>query len=161
STLAPGKLEFQPNQIVRSRRILNAERMLVRYGTDNEIQSFHADIAATETYPSQDDIAKKRKTTTQIARTNSTTLDAAFDEKGQMKQMQQTGNFRYSEGVRKAQSDTAVLDNAKNIMDLDAHARVSDDSGSTAANHIRLDQGTDEFEARGHVETTRLPDPKP
>ena len=88
-------------------------------------------------------------------------MDATFDEKGQIKQILQAGNFRYSEGVRKAQSDTAVMDNAKNVMDLDAHARIADDTGSTAANHIQLDQATGEFDARGSVATTHLPDQKP
>jgi lipopolysaccharide transport protein LptA len=53
------------------------------------------------------------------------------------------------------------MDNAKNLMDLDAHARVSDDSGTTAADHIQLNQASDEFDARGHVATTHLPDQKP
>ena len=163
ATLAPAKLEFMPNQATRSRRIVNADRMLVHYGDENEIQSFHAETASTETHPSKDQLAKdvlaKRKPA-DIAYTSSKTLDAMFDEKGQLKQIQQAGNFRYTAGVRKAQSDTAVMDNAKNVMELDAHARVADDTGSTAANHIQLDQATDEFDARGAVATTRLPDQK-
>lgn len=161
STLAPGTMEFLPNQAARSRRLVKSDRMLVRYGANNKIQSYHADAASTETYPSKEEIAKKKKTATDIAITSSKTLDTSFDDKGQVKQILQNGNFRYAEGVRKAQSDNAVMDNAKNLMDLDAHARISDDTGSTSANHIQIEQTTGEFDARGGVATTHLPDTKP
>jgi lipopolysaccharide transport protein LptA len=135
--------------------------MLVKYGPNNDIQSFHADTASTETHPSQDEVAKKKKPATEIAATSSKTMDATFDDKGQVKQILQSGNFHYSEGVRKAQADNAVMDSAKNVMDLDAHARISDDTGTTVANHIRIDQATDELDARGSVATTHMPDQKP
>ncbi len=161
TTLSPGTMEFTPNQAARSRRLVKSDRMLVRYGPKNEIESYHADTASTETHPSQAEVTAKKKPATQIVVTSSKVLDATFDEKGQVKQILQTGNFRYKEGVRQAQSDTAVMDNVKNVMDLDAHARIADDSGSTAANHIQIDQATGDFDARGKVETTRLSDPKP
>lgn len=161
ATLAPGTMEFLPNQATRSRRLVKSDRMLVRYGANNEIQTFHADTASTETHPSKDEIAKKKKTVTDIAVTSSKALDTTFDEKGQVKQILQTGNFRYAEGVRKAQADNAVMDSAKNVMDLDAHARIADDTGSTTANHIQIDQATGAFDARGGVATTHLPDTKP
>src|SRR6185437_11615534 len=163
TTLAPGTMEFLPNQITRSRRLMKSDKMLIKYGAKNEIESFHADNASTETHPSQAEVTRKTnpKPANQVGLTSSRTMDVAFDEKGEVKQITQTGRFRYSEGVRKAESDTAVMDNAKNLMDLDAHARVSDDSGTTAADHIQLNQATDEFDARGHVATTHLPDQKP
>ena len=161
STLAPGTMEFLPNQATRSRRLVKSDRMVVRYGANNEIQQYHADGAVTETHPSAAEVAAKKKPANLIATTTSKTLDATFDEKGQVKQMTLAGNFHYTEGTRRAQSDTAVMDNAKNLMDLDARARVADDTGSTAANHIRIDQATGDFDATGKVETTRLPDQKP
>ena len=161
STLAPGTMEFIPNQAARSRRLVKSDRMLVRYGANNEIQSYHADAASTETHPSEQEIATKKKPASQIALTSSKTLDTTFDDKGQVKQILQNGNFHYSEGLRKAQADSAVMDNAKNVMDLESHARIADDSGSTAANHIQIDQSTGEFDARGSVATTHLPDQKP
>ena len=41
-------------------------------------------------------------------------------------------------------------------MDLDKHARITDESGSTNAGHIQIDQTTGDFDAKGHVSTTRL-----
>jgi len=163
STLGPGTMEFFPNQITRSRRLVKSDKMLVKYGVNNEIQSFHADNASTETHPSQAEVTRKAnpKPATEIAVTSSKTMDTTFDEKGQVKQILQTGNFHYAEGVRKAQADSAVMDNVKNVMDLEAHARIADDSGSTAANHIQLNQATGAFDALGNVSTTHLPDQKP
>ena len=72
--------------------------------------------------------------------------------------MKQVGNFQYTEGERKAQADNATLQNDTNVMDLDRSARISDASGSTAADHIRMQQTTGDFDATGHVSTTHLPE---
>jgi lipopolysaccharide export system protein LptA len=158
-TQTPGTLEFVPNQIARHRRILKANEMDVLYGDKNEIQSFHATAASTETYPSEEE--RRRKTPkTDVGYTSSKVIDATFDEKGQLKTMKQTDDFHYTEGPRKAQADFATLDNAKNVMDLVNHARINDDAGTTIADRIELQQSTGDFDARGHVSTTRLPDQK-
>jgi lipopolysaccharide export system protein LptA len=159
NTHTPGTLEFVPNQRARHRRVLKASRMDVSYGARSEIQSFHAENAATETYPSEDD-RKKKKPELAIAYTTSRAIDATFDEKGQLKRMKQTDNFHYSEGPRQAQADSATLENDRNVMNLDAHARISDATGSTTGDQIELQQSTGDFDARGHVSTTRLPDEK-
>ncbi|MDP9171290.1 MAG: hypothetical protein M3N54_11785 [Acidobacteriota bacterium] len=158
NTHSPGTLEFLPNQITHHRRILKASQMDIAYGAKNEIQSFHAVNAATETYPSKDDLNRKKPDT--VAYTTSKTIDASFDDKGELKQMKQTDDFHYVDGPRKAQSDSATLDHDANVMNLEAHARISDDAGSTAADHIELQESTGDFDAKGHVATTRLPDEK-
>ena len=69
ATLGPGTMEFLPKSgdARSNRRLVKSDRMLVRYGAKNEeIQSFHADTASTETHPSQvaqDEICKKKKKT--------------------------------------------------------------------------------------------------
>jgi lipopolysaccharide export system protein LptA len=157
NTQTPGSLEFLPNQIARHRRLLKADRMLINYGVKNEIQSFHATGASTETYPSEDE-RRKKKTDVANSYTSSKIIDATFDEKGQLKDMKQTDSFRYSEGERKAQADLATLQNDTNVMDLEKNARISDATGSTSGDHIRMDQMTGDFDATGHVYTTRLPE---
>jgi lipopolysaccharide export system protein LptA len=160
-TQAPGTLEFLPNQAARHRRVLKADRMVINYGEKNEIQSFHttslAMAAATETYPSEEERAKK-KAGLATAFTTSKTIDATFDEKGQLKFMTQKDDFHYTEGDRKAQADNATLQNDTNVMDLDKNARIQDAAGSTSADHIQMQQTTGDFDARGHVSTTRLPE---
>lgn len=164
NTDTPGTLEFLPNQAARHRRILKAAAMDVAYAEKNEIQSFHATAASTETYPSEQEIQRElkkgNKVPLPVTYTSSRTIDATFDEKGQIKTMRQNDDFRYSEGVRKAQADLATLDQAKNQMNLENHARINDDAGTTIADHIELQQATGDFDARGHVSTTRLPDQK-
>jgi len=159
TTNTAGTLEFLPNQAARHRRLLKADQMDVAYGDKNEVQSFHAVNAATETYPSEEE-RKRKKTGLETAYTSSKVIDASFDERGEIKTMKQTDNFRYSEGVRKAQSDYATLDNATNVMNLENHARIADDTGTTIGDHIQLQQSTGDFDAKGHVSTTRLPDAK-
>jgi lipopolysaccharide export system protein LptA len=157
NTHAPGTLEFLPNQIARHPRVLKATQMDIAYGAKNEIQSFHALNASTETQPTEEE-RKSKKPNLAVAYTNSKVIDATFDDKGDLKFMKQTGDFHYTEGVRKAQADLATLENEHNVMDLEAHARISDDTGSTAGDHIELQQATGDFDAKGHVATTRLPE---
>ena len=159
NTRGPGVLDFLPNQIARHRRVLKASDMDIRYGAKTEIQSFHAVNSATETHPSEQERRKPKPDLT-VAYTTSKTIDAAFDDNGQLREMKQTGDFRYTEGARKAQADVATLESERNVMNLETHARIGDESGSTAADHIQLMQSTGDFDARGHVSTTRLPDAK-
>ncbi len=157
-TQAPGTLEFVPNQTARHRRILKADRMTVGYGAKNEVQAFYATAASTETWPSEDE-RKNRKQPLTTASTSSKVIEATFDEKGELKLMKQSQDFQYTNGERKAQAESATLQNDTNIMDLDANARISDMSGSTSGDHIQMQQSTGDFDARGHVATTRLPEP--
>jgi lipopolysaccharide export system protein LptA len=164
NTDVPGTLEFIPNQPVRHRRILKSSAMDVLYAEKNEVQSFHATDSTTETYPTEEEIKREQKKGNKaplpVGYTTSKVIDAAFDDKGQIKTMKQNGDFHYTEGVRKAQADYATLDQAKNVMNLENHARIADDAGTTIGDHIELQQATGDFDARGHVSTTRLPDQK-
>jgi lipopolysaccharide export system protein LptA len=164
TTRSPGTLEFLPNQPSHHRRLLHASQMVVNYGPRNEVQSFHAAGAATaaastETYPSEEE-RRKKKGNLAVAHTSSKTVDATFDDKGQLKFMKQSDNFQYTEGDRKAQADLATLENQTNMMDLEKNARITDTTGSTSGDHIRIDQNSGDFDARGHVSTTHLPEQK-
>ena len=50
------------------------------------------------------------------------------------------------------------MDADQNLILLDTGARIWDATGSTAADHIRLDQRTGDFVAEGNVTSSRLPD---
>jgi lipopolysaccharide export system protein LptA len=166
-TQLPGALEFLPNEPDQHRRLLNGDKMTIVYGKQNAIQGFSTSKVTTETYPSQLEREKNAKTAKPgqppppplpVSKTNSVYLTADFDDKSQMKHMKQWENFTYEEGERHARANTALLDNDKNLMDLDAKARIWDASGSTDADHIQIDQKTGNFNALGHVSTSRLPD---
>ncbi|HXJ38306.1 MAG TPA: LPS export ABC transporter periplasmic protein LptC, partial [Bryobacteraceae bacterium] len=151
-------LEFLPATSDRHRRILRSSDMDIRYGDKSAVQSFKAANATTETYPSADE--KQKRPTLAVSHTSSKLLDASFDENSEIRLMKQLGDFRYDQGTRKAQATNGILENEKDLMTLDGAARVSDETGSTAADHIELHQETGDFDARGHVATTRLPEAK-
>jgi lipopolysaccharide export system protein LptA len=159
NTQAPGTLEFLPNQASRHHRILKADRMAIAYADKNEIQSFHATNGTTQTWPTDEEL-KKKTANAAMAFTSSKVIDATFDAHGQLKLMKQQDDFQYTEGVRKALSRNATLENDRNIMTLETGARISDDTGSTTADDIQINQNTGDFDAKGHAYTTRLPDPK-
>ena len=75
--------------------------------------------------------------------------------------MEQWNDFRYEAGDRKARTDRAVLDYAKNSITLTGPAsRVWDPTGSTSADKILLNQKSGDFEAIGNVTSTRVPEKK-
>jgi lipopolysaccharide export system protein LptA len=160
-TRTPGTLEFLPNEPEQHRRLLNGDKMTIVYGPKNSVQSFATTQAATQTFPNQLEIARAQKAKAPppaVSKTSSVNMTAEFDAKSQMTHMKQWDNFIYEEGDRHARAATATLDNDKNLMDLDAKARVWDASGSTDADRIQIDQKTGNYNANGHVNTSRLPD---
>jgi lipopolysaccharide export system protein LptA len=163
----PGSLEFLPNEPDQHRRLLSGDKMTIVYGKQNAIQSFATTNAKTETYASQIERERNAKSAKPgqpppppppVGKTSSTFLTADFNEKSQMQRMKQWDKFVYEEGERRARAATALLDNDKNIMDLDEKARIWDASGSTDADHIQIDQKSGNFNATGHVSTSRLPE---
>ncbi len=164
-THVPTSLELVANQPTQHHRILHGAEMTILYGPQNQIQSFRSSKVTTDTDPLPPPPAKPgqkaKPPTLVVAHTASDEMTAEFEPKsGQMKRMKQWGQFNYDEGDRRAIGETAFLENDTNIMDIDKNARVWDASGSTNGDHIKLAQNTGDFDATGHVSTTRLPEPK-
>jgi len=156
-TQAPGTLDFLPNQPAQRQRHLEAEHMAMTYGANNELETFRAIKIHTETQPNAEERAKKQPD----SKTRSDNLSARFDPKsGQMKHMEQWGDFQYEAGDRKATASRAMLEQDSNLMTLETAARVWDSTGATAADRILIDQKTGDFNAEGHVTSSRLPDKK-
>ncbi len=158
STHAQGTLEFLPNTPAQRHRTLEAERMWIGYGRENAIETFRAVNVKTRTEPAAAERGRKRA----AALTRSRGLSARFvPATGQLATLEQWDDFQYEEGPRKARADRAILDQASNTLVLEKRARVEDDGGSTAADHIRLDQASGDFTATGNVSSSRLPDKNP
>jgi lipopolysaccharide export system protein LptA len=150
-----GTLEFLANQPASHHRTLQGDDMLIAYGPQNHIDSFHAANVTTATDPNDEEKKHNRAVST----TSSKDLTARFEpQSSQLSYMEQNGNFSYQEGDRKAHANKATLDQKQNVMTLDGGATVSDATGTTSAEHIRLDQKTDDFLAEGNVSSTRMPD---
>ena len=161
-THGPGTLEFLPNQPAQHHRMLEAKDMVIAYGAQNRIESFHATGAKTVTDPSAEELkrdqAAKRDPRKQSL-TASRDLLAHFDPKtSQMTTMDQSGDFTYDEGDRHARAAKASLDQAQNLIVLDNGARMWDSTGSTTADHIRMDERSGDFSAEDNVNSSRLPD---
>ncbi len=154
-THAPGVLEFLPNLPTEHHRTLNGKDMVIAYGPQNRIDSFRAAGVKTQTDPT----AEERKHNRTLSVTTSRDLLARFDpQTSRLSSMEQTGDFAYDEGGRHARAAQATLDSDENVILLETSARVWDETGSTAANHIRMDQRTGDFTAEGQVNSSRLPD---
>jgi lipopolysaccharide export system protein LptA len=154
-TKAPGTLEFLPNQPAQHHRVLDGQDFVIAYGPQNRVDNFRATGVKTRTDPNAEDRKRNRPAST----TTSRDLEARFDPKtNRMSTMQQSGDFAYEEGDRKARAAKATMDADQNLIVLDTAARMWDATGSTAADHIRLDQRTGDFLAEGNVTSSRLPD---
>jgi lipopolysaccharide export system protein LptA len=155
SALTPGSLEFLPNLPVQHHRTLDGKDMFIAYGPQNRIESFRANDVRTKTDPTADEIKRKIVTST----TSSKSLRAWFEPKtSKLAGMEQNGDFSYEEGDRKARAAKASLDSEQNVILLESGARMWDATGSTSADHIRMDQRTGDFTAEGNVNSSRMPD---
>jgi lipopolysaccharide export system protein LptA len=154
-TKAPGTLEFLPNLPAQHHRLLDGQDFVIAYGPGNRLDNFRAANVKTHTDPT----AEERKRNRPASTTTSRELEARFDPKtSRLGSMRQSGDFAYQEGDRKARAATATMDADQNLILLDTSARMWDATGSTAADHIRLDQRTGDFLAEGNVASSRLPD---
>ncbi len=155
-TQSPGVLEFLPNRPGQRKRRVEGDRFHVAYGSENRLESFRTSQASTRT----ENEPRKGKPQPP-ALTWSKEMEARFaPESGEMTRLEQWGDFRYEEGERKARAGRGILDQGANEITLVDAARVSDNTGSTAADRIYLDQKTEDFRAEGNVSSSRLPDRK-
>jgi lipopolysaccharide export system protein LptA len=156
-TDSPGHVEFLPNRPGGRRRSVEAERMTIYYGANNQARSFTAVSAATRT----EQPAVRGRKPQPPALTWSKGLAAHFDNKtGAMTKLEQWDNFRYREGDRQARANRADFETGSELIVLTGNSRVWDPSGSTDADRITMNQKSGEFEAMGSVSSTRLPDQK-
>jgi lipopolysaccharide export system protein LptA len=127
--------------------------MTIRYGAQNRLQQFNVNDAKTVTEPTAEEKKRNRSTFTTVSKG----LIAHFDpQTGKMSSTEQSGNFSYEEGDRKASAAKATLDN--DVILLETGARMSDASGSTRADLIRMDEHSGDFSAEGHVNSSRMPE---
>jgi lipopolysaccharide export system protein LptA len=157
-TGGPGSLEFVPSRPNQPHRWMNGDKIWIAYGPQNQIQTFRSVNVATRTEKPKKPDAKQ---TPPPALTWSKELVAHFQpNSSQIDKLEQTTDFRYEEGDRRARANRALLDQQKNAIDLTGLARVWDTTGSTDADHIFMDQKNGDFSADGNVRSTRMPDKK-
>lgn len=152
-THSPGTLTFIPNAAGERRRELAGERLWMKYGPNNALESFRSVAVSTVTAPVKPGLPPMK--------TSSKHLQAMFDPKtGEMSRMEQWDDFRYAEGTKEATAAKATLESKQEVIVLETGARVWDPTGSTAADVIRLHQSSGNLEAEGRVTSSREPERK-
>ncbi len=164
-TDGPGTVDFLPNRPEQPKRWMKGDRIWIAYGDENRIRSFRSINAMTRTEKPTVAAGKpapdKSLAPPPPQVTQSKDLLATFNPMtSELDRLEQKTDFRYEEGLRHATADRAVLEQAKDLMTLDGTARVWDNTGSAAGDHIALYQKTGDYAVDGHVATTRIPDEK-
>jgi lipopolysaccharide export system protein LptA len=163
-TPSTAQLEFKPNRPEQSHRIVDASHLRVLYGEGSYVDRFLAWNAVTHTDKSLA-LAKKKvgpdgkPVAPAPALTWSDVMTAKFvPESNQVDTIDQSGNFRYEEGTRKAWAKRAFLEQQINRITLTDNARVMDETGSAVGDKIVMNQATGDMDAMGHVVSTHEPD---
>ncbi len=150
-------MDFLPNRPGLPKRMMTGDKVWIKYGEDNRIESFKSTNVTTRT----DKPGEKGKPVPPPGFTSSKEMLATFDPKtSDMSHLDQKSDFKYDEGDRHARADHATLEQNTDMMTLDKAARVWDSTGSAAADRIVMNQKSGDFTADGHVASTRMPDPK-
>jgi lipopolysaccharide export system protein LptA len=151
-----GTLDFLPNRPGLPKRAMTGDKIWIKYGDDNRIQSFRSVNVTTRT-----DKPPENGKPVPPAFTTSKELLALFDpDTSDVSHLDEKTDFKYDAGDRHARADHATLDQKTDMMTLEKGARVWDSTGSAAADKIVMNQKSGDFEASGHVASTRMPDPK-
>jgi lipopolysaccharide export system protein LptA len=150
-------MDFLPNRPEAPKRVVTGDKIWIKYGDDNRIESFRSVNVTTRT----DKPGEKGKPVPPPGFTFAKELLAKFDTvTSDMNHLEEKTDFKYDAGDRHARADHATLDQKTDLMTLDKGARVWDSTGSAAADHIVMNQKSGDFTAEGHVASTRMPDPK-
>jgi lipopolysaccharide export system protein LptA len=168
-TLTPGELDFLPNQPSQWKRTLTAARISAQYQPGNRLDQLRAvgqvqlrSDPPASAKPVQPGAASGPGGAPPPRLTWSDDLQAFFDpQTGQMKELRQWHNFRYEEGLRRAQANGARYDPVNDRLTLDTAARVWDASSMTTADLVVLDQKQDRLHAEGNVTSTHSDSAKP
>lgn len=167
------QLEFKPNRPEQSHRILDASHLRVVYGSGSYVDTFYAWNVATHTDKPHSSVkgagteprpgvpsGPSGPASPAPALTWSDQMIAKFTPNtNQIATIDQTGNFRYQEGARKAWAKKAFLEQTINRITLTDGAHVLDDTGSAVADKIVMNQANGDMDAIGHVLSTHAPDP--
>ena len=151
-----GTLDFLPNRPGQPKRWMKGDQIWIAYGDDNRIQIVPVDQCRRRAPTSR---RSRNNPMPPPALTQSKEMLATFDPKtSDLAHLDQKTDFRYEEGDRHARADRATLEQDKDLMTLEASARVWDPTGSAAADRIVMNQKSGDFTADGHVASTHQPD---
>ena len=144
-------LDLVPNRPMQPKRNVTGDRMWIDYAAMNKIDKFRTINAHTKT----------ERPDRPVMETDSKELMAYFDPAtSDLKRLEQTTDFHYQEGDRRANADHATLDQTKDLVTLNGNAHSSDPTGSVTSDVLTLNQKTGDSIAEGHVSSSREPEHK-
>jgi len=174
-TLAPGRLELQPPAGSAAsrigRRMLTADKLSMQFGEENQLRVLRAEnhvrleseILPTPSPAGQQGRSRTPAPTQRVTTSDLLTAQFAADSQ-QLETLEQTGNFRYTEGEQQAAAERAFYTAAEERVTLTGRAgrnpEVWDAHTRTSARQITLDQKTNDGIAEGDVRSTHLPEEK-
>ncbi len=163
-TSSAAQLEFKPNRPEQSHRVVDASHLRVLYGAGSYVDMFLAWNAVTHTDKPVSRVKAKmgpdgKPLPIAPALTWSDLMTAKFvPNSNNISTIDQSGNFRYEEGSRKAWASKAYLEQSINRITLTDKARVLDNTGSAVGDKIVMNQANGDMDASGHVLSTHEPD---
>ncbi len=158
---APDKatLEFKPNRAGLPHRLVDCSNLQVIYGDNSYVESFTAANVKTRTDKPPAAVKTKDGKPPAPAYTWSDRMVAKFKpDSNDIASIDQVGHFRYQEGERKASADRAQILQDVNRITLTDKAHVLDNTGTTSADLIVMNQNSGDMDATGHVRSTHAPD---
>lgn len=81
-------------------------------------------------------------------------IDTTFRAAGGIEAIVQQGNFTYSDGERQARADQARYTPGDQLLVLTGSPRITDKGLATTGDTLRMNRGTGDAVAEGHVKTT-------
>lgn len=166
-TSSQAQLEFKPNRPEQSHRVIDCSHLRVIYGQSSYVDTLLAWNVATHTDKPESAATVRAAAGEQgkaagpaaPALTWSDQMTVKFaPNSNQVATIEQAGNFRYEEGVRKAWAKKAFLEQTINRITLTGGAHVVDDAGSAISDVIVMNQANGDMDATGHVVSTHAPD---
>ncbi len=163
-TSSAAQLEFKPNRPEQSHRTVDGSHLRVLYGAGSYVDTLlawnavtHTDKAAALAKPKLGKDGKPIPPCPALTWSDLMTVKFAQNS-NQVATIDQSGNFRYEEGTRKASAKKAFLEQSINRITLTENARVLDDTGSAVGDKIVMNQANGDMDASGHVLSTHEPD---
>lgn len=141
-TMAPGRIELTPVG-GGAARTLEAERVRAHYGSRSRLKLLEGrgEVRLTSQPPNAPALLSW-----------SNTLDARFSpESGELAELVQRGAFRFEQGERSGQSESAVWDPAQERLAMEGKSKIRDAAGVISAHRIVLVDGAGRIEAQGGV----------
>jgi lipopolysaccharide export system protein LptA len=155
STTGAGKLVVVPNDPKVGERVITADPFVMDFDALGRPAILRGLSQAHITFMPPPNAPKGSSP----AESSSDRLQATLDPVNQtLRTVDQTGDFRFRQGDRRAYSERAQYAAASDGVTLTGQPRVEDQETRARADQIRVDLGNDTAEGLGHVQATHLED---